>query len=95
MGDVRPSESLINAARRSFAEQTSYPAFGPFLHLTTAINRRGVAIQGWAFEATGELDSSDPATEIRSGWFDAESAKLRINPAQSGWIDEVVAEKRD
>ncbi|QDU25723.1 NUDIX domain protein [Anatilimnocola aggregata] len=95
-GEIEPGEVVLNAACRRFTEEVGVPAFGPFIPLGPAYERSGNVVHSWAFEAGSEPAGGEcNSREVdRAEWFTPEAAKLRIDPAQAWWIDEVVARVR-
>jgi predicted NUDIX family NTP pyrophosphohydrolase len=108
-GEIKPGESLLQAACLRFAEEVGLPAFGPFTPLTPAGDRNGNVVHAWGCEVgTDPLAPGNPAQwesllesgenqlfPARAAWFEYRAAKLRINPVQSSWIDELVASGRE
>jgi predicted NUDIX family NTP pyrophosphohydrolase len=65
-GEVDPAETLLDAARREFHEETGFTVAGAFLPLTPARQRSGKVVHAWA--AQGDCD---PAL-LRSNTFSLE-----------------------
>jgi predicted NUDIX family NTP pyrophosphohydrolase len=65
-GEVEPGQDLLASARREFAEETGFPAAGPFVPLTPRRQPSGKVIHAWAFEG-----DADPA-RLRSNMFSLE-----------------------
>lgn len=55
-GEVEPGESLEDAARREFTEETGFVPSGPLLPLGSVQQRGGKVVHGWAVEG-----DADPA----------------------------------
>lgn len=96
-GEIQPGEVILHAACRSFTEEVGVPAFGPFIPLEPAHERSGNIVFGWAFE--GEFDPATASGQFsgsvdRAEWLSLDVAKLLIDPAQSWWIDQLVAHLR-
>jgi predicted NUDIX family NTP pyrophosphohydrolase len=65
-GEIDPAETLLDAARREFHEETGFTVDGEFLPLTPVRQRSGKVIHAWAVQ--GEWD---PA-RLRSNTFSLE-----------------------
>jgi predicted NUDIX family NTP pyrophosphohydrolase len=65
-GEVDPAESLLDAARREFHEETGFTVTGEFLPLTPARQRGGKVVHAWAVQG-----DCDPA-RLRSKTFSLE-----------------------
>jgi predicted NUDIX family NTP pyrophosphohydrolase len=95
-GEVKPDEVVLHAACRRFTEEIGLPAFGPFIPLKPALERNGNVVHGWACEAADDAVVNVANVAIPDGdraeWFSPRDAKMRIDPAQSYWIDELVAQ---
>lgn len=95
-GEIKPGEVALSAACRRFAEDIGLPAFGPFIPLRAVRDRSGNLVHGWAFEvaddAATRAEELQMAAADRAEWLTPQAAKFRIDPAQSHWIDELVAQ---
>ncbi|HEY6223551.1 MAG TPA: NUDIX domain-containing protein [Gemmatimonadales bacterium] len=65
-GEAEPAESLLDAARREFHEETGFTAEGRFLPLTPVRQRSGKVVHAWAV-----LGDCDPDL-LRSNTFSLE-----------------------
>jgi predicted NUDIX family NTP pyrophosphohydrolase len=65
-GEIMPGEDPLDAARREFEEETSFPPEGPYLPLGEVRQKSGKVIAAWAFEGTGDPE------KIKSNTFEME-----------------------
>jgi predicted NUDIX family NTP pyrophosphohydrolase len=85
-GEVDPAETLLDAARREFHEETGFTVAGEFVPLTPARQRSGKVVHAWA-----ALGDCDPA-HLRSNTFSLEwpphSGETREFPEvdRSAWL---------
>ena len=56
-GEYDENEDPLAAARREFEEETSFKAFGEFIHLGTIRQKSGKRVMAWAFE--GDCDPAN------------------------------------
>ena len=97
-------ESLLEAAKREFEEETGILPKGPFMALTPVLQRSGRIVYAWAFE--GDCDPNDVVSNLvtvnlpsgrtvefpemdRSDFFGLGLARLKINGGQRPLIDEL------
>ncbi len=103
-GLMDPGEEPLAAARREFAEETGLQPPGPFLPLGSVRQKAGKVVHAYA--CCGDADASQLASNLvlnqpgrgapfpeidRYGWFQADEAKRKLNPAQAELIDRLVA----
>lgn len=51
-GEIRPGEDELEAAKREFEEETSFPPKGPYLPLGFVRQKSGKLVSAWACEGT-------------------------------------------
>ena len=104
-GLVEPGEDPLAAACREFQEETGIEPQGPFWPLGTVRQKAGKLIHAWALE--GDADPAAVRSNFvpvrtgggwrqfaeidRCGWFGAEEAKQKLNPAQAELVERVLA----
>jgi predicted NUDIX family NTP pyrophosphohydrolase len=103
-GLIEPGEEPLAAACREFAEETGIHPHAPFLPLGTVRQRAGKLIHAWAF--AGDADPAAVQSNLvplptgagwrqfaeidRCGWFSADAAKQKLNPAQAELVDRLL-----
>ena len=93
-GEFEPPEAPLEAARREFAEETSFEISGTLIPLTPRKQPSGKTVHAWAVEA-----DYDPAA-VRSNTFEMEwprgSGMLRTFPEidRAQWFDVDEARRR-
>ena len=101
-----PEDILSEAIREFHEETGTHPSTGQYIPLDTIRQKSGKVVHAWAFEGelTNPFHSNTLSMEWppRSGkqivipeadrgeFFDAESAKQKINPAQAEFIDRLL-----
>ncbi len=100
------NDHLQEAIREFEEETAHKPEAKDFIPLTSLKQKSGKIIHAWAFEGSLEAPFKSNEFELewppRSGkkqsypetdqweYFDAETAKMKINPGQAGFIDQVL-----
>jgi predicted NUDIX family NTP pyrophosphohydrolase len=74
-GEVDPAETLLDAARREFHEETGFTVAGEFLPLTPARQRSGKLVPAWPRRATVTRPISAATRSVWNG---------RLTPAKHG-----------
>lgn len=99
-GLVEQGEELLAAACREFEEETGLSPQGPYLSLGSVKQQAGKVVHAWAWRGdcdpaiaksnTARLKTSAgfrTFPEIdRYGWFSADEARGKLNPAQAEFI---------
>ena len=105
-GEYGDDENPRDAATRELKEETGIVVSGDFIELSPVKLKSGKVIQAWAIESDAEFIKCDsfikiewpPKTgkyisipEVDKGeWFTTDEAKQKINPAQTGFINELI-----
>ena len=104
-GLVEEGEEILAAACREFQEETGILPQPPFLPLSSIRQKAGKVVHAWAFEGdagpsqvrsntvpmpTGKGWRQFPEID-RCGWFNADDARRKLNPAQAELIDRLEA----
>jgi predicted NUDIX family NTP pyrophosphohydrolase len=104
-GLVGEGETELQAALREFHEETGQRADGAPLPLGTVRQKAGKLIHAWAVEGDADpalVKSNLVSMPTRTGWarfpevdrcawFDAPTARRKLNPAQAELIDRLLA----
>ena len=104
-GLVDEGEELLAAACREFEEETGLPPRGPFLPLGSVKQKAGKVVHAWAWR--GDCDPAIAKSNMarlktaagfrtfpeidRYGWFTADEARGKLNPAQAEFVDRLLA----
>jgi predicted NUDIX family NTP pyrophosphohydrolase len=107
-GLVEEEEDLLAAARREFEEETGIVPEGPFHPLGSIRQKAGKLVHAWAF--AGDADPAKVRSNFiplrsgagwrqfpeidRCGWFTAEEARERLNPAQVELVERLLTALR-
>lgn len=97
-GELADGEDDRAAASREFEEETGWPSpTGSWLPLGETILRSRKVVVAWAVEAHFDLTSFDPGTFTLHGreypeidrvvWTTPHQARVKLNPAQTVFID--------
>ena len=76
-GEIDPGEDALAAATREFVEETGFSLNGPFDPMAPVTQAGGKIVQAWRVE--GDC----------AAWFTISEARMRINPAQTAFLDEL------
>jgi predicted NUDIX family NTP pyrophosphohydrolase len=89
-GEPDPEESIVDAARREFTEETGLPApDGPLIELGSIIQKGGKVVHAWAVE--GDLDADVAHSNLVEIEWPPRSGRLQAFPE----IDRVAWFARD
>jgi len=106
-GEFLDDEDPLAAAKREFKEETGQSVDGKFIELTPAYLKSGKKVYAWAVEGDIDHEviesnlfemewprsgkrQSFPEVD-RAAWFSIDEAKEKINAAQVGLIESLVA----
>lgn len=106
-GGVEEGEGLLEVAKREFEEETGIIPEGDFLELGSVVQKGGKEVFAWAFEKdwSGEFKSNTFEMEWppksgrmqafpevdRGEYFGLEVAKIKMNQAQTKFVDRLRA----
>jgi predicted NUDIX family NTP pyrophosphohydrolase len=85
-GEYEADETPLDAARREFAEETGFPAAGPFLELGEVKQRSGKLVMAWAF--AGDCDPAELVSNTCEVEWPPKSKRMVTIPEidRGGWF---------
>jgi predicted NUDIX family NTP pyrophosphohydrolase len=105
-GGLEEGEAAEDAARRELLEETGWTATAPLCPLGSVRQRSGKVVHGFALEQDAdpatlvsctfplEWPKGSGVTQVpevdRAEWFDPDTARSKINPAQAAFLDRLL-----